>query len=70
MVGNDAPSNSVKKGRKHNEFHAPSLDDQFKVAGGKAVTSLAAAKVQHSETEIKMAKVKALQDTKTQTEGE
>ena len=57
--------------KKVNVFHAPSLGDQFKVAAGKGVSSLAAdAQAQskavpaseHTDTEIKMARVKALQD--------
>ena len=58
IVGEVSPEVAHKK--KINQFHAPDLNDQFKVAGGKAITSLAAAK--HSEAEMKMAKVKALQD--------
>lgn len=55
--------------KKQNQFHAPELNNQFKVAGGRAVTSLAAeqqaAEDEHSDAEIKMAKVKALQELET-----
>ena len=60
IVGDDSPLAQAKH-PKLNPFHAPDLNDQFKVAGGKGVSSLAAEE-EHSEAEIKMAKVKALQD--------
>jgi hypothetical protein len=63
VVGDESPLAHNKKA-KINEFHAPDLNDQFKVAGGKGVSSLATEepKVEHSAAEITMAKVKALQD--------
>jgi len=63
VVGDESPLAHSKKA-KMNEFHAPDLNDQFKVAGGKGVSSLATEKpkVEHSAAEITMAKVKALQD--------
>merc|ERR1712216_694503 len=49
----------IKHSKKINQFHAPDLNDQFKVASGKGINSLAE---EHSEVEEKMAKVRALQD--------
>ena len=50
----------------HAQFHAPDLSNQFKVAHGKGISSLAAeakeANEEHSDAEIKMAKVKALEE--------
>jgi hypothetical protein len=66
IVGTTPMSKRVKK---VNPFHAPSLDNEFKVAGGKGVMSLAGKaqpkqllKQEHSNAEVRMAKVKALQD--------
>jgi len=55
---------NLKHTKKINQFHAPDLNDQFKVAAGKGINSLAAEEKveEHSEAEEKIAKVRALQD--------
>jgi len=62
MIGDHTPDFS-KHAKKVNQFHAPDLSDQFKVAAGKGINSLAAEKAEeHSEAERKIAKVRALED--------
>ena len=62
MIGDHAPALG-KHAKKINQFHAPDLNDQFKVASGKGINSLAAEEAEeHSDAEEKIAKVRALQD--------